>query len=191
MCYLLTLMTPFPYINISKSIKTNWLAFENKWYRLEDIGTFVLAPLFILVIIVILYLKALNFSNQNDRAFGYFILPFIGLLCIYFIYRKITETKLFKLSTNLSKERNKELLKIFLQEQDFSLFHEIDGLIVGVAEESMSFNYSKLQLYIFVLSEDCIRFTMLKIYSKGNPPVFIDHLFLKRDLSRFFSNKYQ
>ena len=106
MCYLLTLMTPFPYINISKSIKTNWLAFENKWYRLEDIGTFVLAPLFILVIIVILYLKALNFSNQNDRAFGYFILPFIGLLCIYFIYRKITETKLFKLSTNLSKEQN-------------------------------------------------------------------------------------
>lgn len=184
-------MTPFPYINISKSIKTNWLAFENKWYRLEDVGTFVLAPFFILSMIVILYLNTLDFSNQNDRAFGYFILPLIGLFCLYFIYRKITETKLFKLSTHLSKDRNKELLKIFLQEQDFSLFHENDGLIVGVAEESMSVNYSRLQLHIFILSDDCIRFTMLKIYSKGNPPTFIDHLFLKRDLSRFFSGKYQ
>jgi hypothetical protein len=184
-------MSQFPYINTFESIKKRWLIFENKWYRLPDIAGFIFFPLAILIWILVIYINFLNLSNQNDRAFGFFVLPLVVIVCIYAIYRKITETKLSELVTQLPTDRNKKLLKEFLNQQELSLFHESQELVVGIYEESLSFNFNRLQVFIFILSEKSILFTMLKLYSKGNPPVFIDHLFLKRDLSKFFSDKYQ
>ncbi len=184
-------MTEFPYINISKSVKSRWIVFENKWFRLPDILNFIIFPLVILFLTVIIFVTLLDFSNQNDRVFGFFILPFVCIFCLYAIYRKVTETKLSELATQLPADRNKMLLKDFLNQQELSLFHESQDLVVGIYEESLSINFNRLQVFIFILSEKSILFTMLKLYSKGSPPVFIDHLFLKSDLSKFFSDKYQ
>lgn len=184
-------MTEFPYINISKSVKSRWIVFENKWFRLADIAGFIFFPLSILIYILVIYIKVLNISNQNDKAFAFFVLPLVAIVCTYTIYRKITETKLSELAIHLPADRNKMLLKDFLKQQELSLFHESQELVVGVYEESLSINFNRLQVFIFILSEKSILFTMLKLYAKGSPPVLIDHLFLKRDLSKFFSDKYK
>jgi hypothetical protein len=184
-------MTDFPYINISKSIESEWLKFENKWFRFQDLAGFVMAPLAIIITIFVIYLKNFDITNQNDRAFGFFVLPVVVLACLYAIYRKIFEARLSKLNTSLSMARNKELIKDFLLREGLSVFFDEDQLIVGGAEESLSINHSRVQVYIFLFSEKTFWFTMLKLYSKGNPPVFIDHLLLKRDLRKFFADKYQ
>lgn len=128
-------------------------------------------------------------KNSNEKAVAYVIFPIAILFALYGLFRKITENRLISFHTPFVEHRNKELLLVFLEENGYDFARGNKEVVIADFEESLSFNKFWKKTITFIVADNKIYFNIVKKYPILNPPVLFTHLFLKRNLKKYFGNK--
>ena len=131
----------------------------------------------------------ISISNSNDRAVAFVVFPFIILVGVYGLYRKLTENNLIVIETSWLKQKNKEYLLEFATKSGYEVIEEGTDILILNVEESLSYDKVWTKTITFIINDGRIYFNIVKRYPKSNPPVFFTHLILKADLTKYFNNK--
>ncbi len=185
-------MVNLTYIDTTKSIdkgrlimKLNWL--DNFEIITDRIAFSMLLASFVGCLSLIYFQGGIN--NSNEKAIGYVIFPIIISFSLYGLFRKITESRLISFETHFAEHRNKEVLLIFLEQKGYDFVRGNKEVVIADVEESLSFNKIWKKTITFIVADNKIYFNIVKKYPVLNPPVLFTHLFLKRDLKKYFSDQ--
>ena len=104
----------YSYIDTKKSILTRTLCFKDSILNIINAGIVVVG----FSIFASFFIFSINRdidSNVIDD-YTYFTFKIIGaIICIYIVYRKLTEKKLFSIKTNLSKDQARQIIDNYFE----------------------------------------------------------------------------
>jgi len=185
-------MANLSYIDTVKSISTGWLFTKRDW--LDKIDTITDKVVFSFLILAFVGSLSLIYfqgetKNSNEKAIGYVIFPIVILFGLYSLIRKTTENRLICIKTPFAGHRNKEFLLDFMRQNGYDFVRGSKEVIIADVEESISFNKIWKKTVTFIIADNKLYFNIVKKYPILNPPVLFTHLFLKRDLKKYFVNQ--
>ncbi len=185
-------MANLSYIDTVKSTTTGWLIIKRDWLDKIDAITdkIVFSTLLISFVgcLSLIYFQG-EIKNSNEKAIAYVVFPIAILFGLYGLFRKITENRLISFTTHFVGHRNKELLLLFLEQKGYDSVRGNKEVIIADVEESLSFNKIWKKTITFIVADNKIYLNIVKKYPVLNPPVLFTHLFLKRDLKKYFGDK--
>jgi hypothetical protein len=169
------------YLNIDtkKSILRRKLYFKDRPINIFDVGTIVVFFSFIAGAAIFLMYR--DMESNGSPNYAYFILELIcAIICLFIVYRKLTEKRLFSIKTNLSKDQTKQIVDNYFQPLKLKSWNNIDMLcytdnstILGV-------------YYYFVLPLDNeILLTVIKDQERLPLPAIITLWTTRSDLKKF------
>lgn len=174
-------------IDIDESVSRHKLIFQEEWLDKFDrfvvyisFGGFIIYPA--------LTIFEADFSNPNDKFISLTLLPLSILFGLYVVYRKATEKLLFVLKTPFDRQKNKQILLYYADNQQLEVYRKSNDCII-LNESIGDFNQSYKKSMVFILKGNQILFTILKDQYKLNLPTLTSHLFLKHDLEKLFNNE--
>ncbi len=171
-------------IDIEESIFRNKLVFQEEWR--DKLDRFIVYLFFSEFIIFPAFsVFELDQNNVNDKFVLFTILPLSMLFGIYVIYRKATEKYLITVPTPFDKQKNKQLLITFAEENNLEIYRKSNGCLI-FNESLDDFNRSYKKSIVLIPLDNQVLFTILKEQYKLNLPTLTSHLFLKHDLKKFF-----
>lgn len=141
-------------------------------------------------IIITVYSRE-QLDSDNDIAVGYVIFPILLAALAYFVYRKLAESVLTKITTPLPKQQSQERLLAFLQNKGYEIFRQSKDVIIAHEEQLLSVNKWYIKQMVFIVTENAIYFNITKQHSKISLPVFFSHLSLKARLKQHFNDSLQ
>ncbi len=161
------------------------MTYKESWLSKFDRLTFY--PLFaaLLTYPTILLIDIADYSKPNDRTFS-IILTIIIVFALYGLYRKIFERRLTILKTDQNKEKIKSLLTDYLEKKGFEV-KVSKNCIVGRQAESISFNNLYNKSITLIYADSYLGFIVTKEFPKVNPPVFMSHYFIRKDLEKLLN----
>jgi hypothetical protein len=185
-------MANLSYIDTVKSTTTGWLIIKRDWLDKIDAITdkIVFSSLLISFVgcLFLIYFQG-EIKNSSEKAISYVVFPIAILFGLYSLFRKITENRLTSFTTDFAGPRNKELLLIFLEQKGYDSVSGNKEVVITDVEETLSFNKIWKKTITFIVADNKIYFNIVKKYPVLNPPVLFTHLFLKRDLKKYFGDK--
>jgi hypothetical protein len=185
-------MANLSYIDTAKSIEKGRLIASLNWLdnidKITDRIVFSLLLISFVGSLSLIYFQG-EIKNSNEKAIAYVVFPIIISFGLYSLFRKITESKLMSFETHFGRHRNKELLLAFLEQNGYYIYRDNKEIVIVDVEESLSFNKIWKKTITFILADNKIYFNIAKKYPILNPPVLFTHLFLQRDLKKYFGDK--
>lgn len=174
--------------NIDNVIKGGRLKVNNNFLTFIDkLAVYFLFSLFVLVP-VFLYSR-IAWTNPNDKFIGIVVFPILIFVGLYSIFRKFRENKLMCITTENSLNNNKESVLKFLERKGYSTQSKSRNEIYAFREHGLSYNGLWQYQIAVVLDNNKIYLNLTKHGPKINFPVFLSHLFLRRDLEKYLKNK--
>ena len=173
------------FINVEKSIEKGWLVKPKDWFNKIDHASFYMFPIAGTLYSTILIFQTKH-PNTNEKPIVFFICPFIILLSLYSAYRKAFQNKLTTIETGLTNFKSKEILLEFINTQNYNKVTKYADVIIVNEELSFSFNGSRTKTITFLITNNKILFNIVKETPKISPPVLFQHLFLKKQIRKFF-----
>lgn len=169
-------------LDISKSIESKKLIFEENWIDKFDIFTSYLA-FSALAISSFLTLFVINPNSENDRV-GYYIFALVIIFSLYAFCCKFSEKHLKKIKFDIHREDAKQRILEYGKNNDYRISKISNDLIFfnEPTSDSLFGNFEKTICIFF--KEDCILFTVIKEGFRINMPVLFSQHFIKSDLKK-------
>lgn len=174
-------------IDVTKSISIRKLCYSKSW--LDYFDTIVVILYFTLGLIVcpvLFYVSEFDYPNPgpNEKFVFIVLLPAVILFGVYMVFRKITELRLRKITSEFNKDLNRKLILEFAKQDDFSVRRKYNDCIV--LDKSSLLNPIYAKTAVLFVCDEAIYFTMIQGNSKVNLPTFISHFFFEWRIKKWF-----
>lgn len=171
-------------LNITKSIQSKKLTFEESWS--DKFDTFFNYFMFILLTITsILALKEINPNSPNDTI-GYFIFPLVIVFSLYAFYCKFSEKNLKEIKFDIHKEDAKQRILEHGKKYNYRISKISNNLIFlnePTSESNLGFgNYEKTIIIFF--KDNSILYTLIKEGWRINFPVLFSQHIVRSDFKK-------
>lgn len=169
-------------LEISKSIESKKLIFEENWIDKFDIFTNYLV-FSALATSSFFALVEINPNSKNDQV-GYFIFSIVIIFSLYAFYSKFSEKRLKEIKFDIHREDAKQRILEYGKNNDYRISKISNDLIFfnEPTSDSLFGNYEKTICIFF--KKDCILFTVIKEGFRINMPVLFSQHFIKYDLKK-------
>jgi hypothetical protein len=172
----------YSYIDTKKSILTRSLCFKDSVLNIINAGIVVVG----FSIFASFFIFSINRdidSNVIDD-YTYFIFKIIGaIICIYIVYRKLTEKKLFSIKTNLSKDQARQIIDNYFERLKYRSWNST----VDMASYSDNSTFLGVYNYFILPLDNEILFTVIKDQERLPLPAIITLWTTRSDLKRVLS----
>lgn len=176
-------------LNIDESINQQKLIFKESWLDKLDAIAIYFFFTWAAILPFILYFDP--HRDRTETGFIYYLLFLMTFFSVYVIYRKATDKKLIKISTNNNQEQNRTLINSYCLRENFEKHKDTKDLIIYNEDADFNINPEYKTSYIFVLSDNKVLFTILKERYKLNLPTLTKHLVVKADLKKLLNDNSQ
>lgn len=169
-------------LDISKSIESKKLIFEENWIDKFDIFTNYLA-FSALAIFSFLVLLEINPNSENDQV-EYFIFPLVIIFSIYSFYCKYSEKHLKEIRFEIHREDAKQRILEYGKDFDYRI-SKISNDLIFLNENISYFGFGNYEKTIIIFIKDkSILITVIKEGFRINAPVLFSQHFIKSDLKK-------
>jgi hypothetical protein len=166
-------------IDVKKSIQTSRLFFKNDFAGIMNTSIVILFFSFLVGTLIFSLYK--DFSEQADIDFTYVILKIVGILIFsYVVFRKLTEKKLFSITTNLSKEKAQQIVNDHFERLKYRKPKKSADIINYVDNSPFFGSYN----YFIIPLDNKILYTVIKDQNRLPLPAIITLWTTRGDLKK-------
>lgn len=180
-------MRPLKKLNITKSIQSKKLIFQEGWF--EKLDTLTIYAIFSVLIGYSLW-GFKQITASFDNSLEYIVLTLLISFSLYTLYCKFSEKYLKEIKCLISTAEAKDRIIKYAQKRNYRISKPANNLIyLNELTDLYSLGEDYEQTTIIFFKDNSILYTVIKEGAKSNFPVLLSQHLIKMDLKKILQHE--